>query len=292
MAKEPTAFICPTCGQTFYRKASPSNINRIKYCSKKCAHQAMRTTDDGHVCEVCGKHFYDHKHPDRRYCSHKCHCELQKRRVTLTCSTCGKPFTVRPKWESRLYCSRKCYLEREITGPNLEQRICDYCGKTFHTWPSRSTKYCSRTCRVKAQKKPENFVTLVCNTCGEYYTVHKLYIERRNSKYCSVECRAAAQSILKRGMGNPNYRGGAVEYRGPNWRRQSRLARVRDGYTCQICGKKPKLHRCHVHHIKPYREFDGDWQSANELSNLITLCASCHARVEAGKLDCPKLLLP
>lgn len=291
MAKEPTAFVCPTCGQAFERKVPPSKSNRTQYCSRECADKGLILPDDGHICEVCGKHFYDRKHPDRKYCSHECNHKAQERRITLTCATCGKGFTVRTNRKHKIYCSRKCYREREITGPNLERRICEYCGKAFEVYPSRVHRFCSMECRGKSIQKPESFVTLVCKTCGKPYTLHKLYTERRNSSYCSRECMNAGLSIRKRGANNPNYRGGSVEYRGPNWRRVSRLVRVRDGYTCQICGKKPKSRRCHVHHIKPYREFNGDWQSANDLSNLITLCSNCHAKVEHGGLPCPQLLL-
>jgi predicted HNH restriction endonuclease len=33
-----------------------------------------------------------------------------------------------------------------------------------------------------------------------------------------------------------------------------------------------------VHHVKPIRECE-DWQEANELSNLVSLCNPCHLKV-------------
>ncbi len=66
---------------------------------------------------------------------------------------------------------------------------------------------------------------------------------------------------------------------GPNWEQQKRLARQRDGYCCQLCGlpESGKVH--HVHHKIPFRLFSS-FQEANQLDNLITLCASCHQKVE------------
>ena len=66
------------------------------------------------------------------------------------------------------------------------------------------------------------------------------------------------------------------------WDQARERALERDGYTCQDCGMGDKEHRehtgcgLHVHHRTPYREFD-DPDSANKLSNLVTLCWRCHA---------------
>jgi hypothetical protein len=47
----------------------------------------------------------------------------------------------------------------------------------------------------------------------------------------------------------------------------------RDGWVCQVCGKKPKILQCH--HIVPYRISQDD-----SIENLITLCCSCHTKEE------------
>jgi DEAD/DEAH box helicase domain-containing protein len=79
-------------------------------------------------------------------------------------------------------------------------------------------------------------------------------------------------------QGDPN------EY-GPNWRRQRDLARARDGYRCQACGN-PEQDRAHdVHHKTPFRVFRNelgqiDYETANRLDNLVTLCSVCHRRAE------------
>lgn len=68
---------------------------------------------------------------------------------------------------------------------------------------------------------------------------------------------------------------------GPFWPRQRDLARVRDGFRCQVCGAPEGLNQHHVHHKIPFRMFDSNEQ-ANQLANLITLCNSCHRKVETA----------
>ncbi|MBM4429176.1 MAG: DUF1998 domain-containing protein, partial [Chloroflexi bacterium] len=84
---------------------------------------------------------------------------------------------------------------------------------------------------------------------------------------------------------------------GPNWEVQRRRARERDGYRCCNCGRPESPGREHdVHHLQPFRTFDyrpghnTAYIAANALSNLITLCPTCHPKVESlhivqGTLD-------
>lgn len=246
------------------------------------------------ICLNCGIEFTDSKHPDRKYCSLDCSTQSQKRRVIKICPTCGREFGHDRKashTNKHTYCSKKCGgIATKKSDPDKKSLfVCGYCHKTFENWTYRNPRFCSVECHHAAQVKPEAHIHLICSVCGKPYTRIRYFLEQRNSSCCSKECFAIMQSALKRGSGNPNYRGGSVEYRGANWRRQSRLARIRDGYTCQICHKKvgKKRHDHGVHHIKPYREFNGNFESANKLTNLITLCNSCHSTVEFGKLACP-----
>lgn len=74
---------------------------------------------------------------------------------------------------------------------------------------------------------------------------------------------------------------------GPNWSKQREKALERDDYTCRVCGvESAELDReLSVHHIRPRREFNGNWEQ-NELANLITVCPSCHGKVEGEWTDC------
>ncbi|MEK7786468.1 MAG: HNH endonuclease, partial [Chloroflexota bacterium] len=70
---------------------------------------------------------------------------------------------------------------------------------------------------------------------------------------------------------------------------QRDAARVRDNFRCQQCNAAEQRggHQHHVHHLRPFREFgyargeNENYKLANELDNLITLCPSCHHKVES-----------
>jgi DEAD/DEAH box helicase domain-containing protein len=68
---------------------------------------------------------------------------------------------------------------------------------------------------------------------------------------------------------------------GPKWKNQRDLARARDGYRCQICGQPESDKAHHVHHKIPFRMFESAVQ-ANQLTNLITVCNSCHRKIETA----------
>jgi len=84
------------------------------------------------------------------------------------------------------------------------------------------------------------------------------------------------------GEKSKQYQGGkrSAIYKG-NWSEQRNKARERDGYKCQLCGKPESdmQRQLSVHHKKPYKTFD-DPKEANKLENLLSLCASCHPKVE------------
>jgi 5-methylcytosine-specific restriction endonuclease McrA len=83
----------------------------------------------------------------------------------------------------------------------------------------------------------------------------------------------------------------SVGWYGPNWQ-EKRAKRVeRDGHQCVVCKMSNEEHKeeygraLNVHHIQPlssFREEDErvDYDRANRLENLITLCCKCHGRWE------------
>lgn len=70
-------------------------------------------------------------------------------------------------------------------------------------------------------------------------------------------------------------------YYGSNWPEQREKALRRDGWRCRGCGLTMRAHRCiwsgglHVHHRTKFREFE-EYEAANRLENLVTLCRGCH----------------
>jgi DEAD/DEAH box helicase domain-containing protein len=89
---------------------------------------------------------------------------------------------------------------------------------------------------------------------------------------------------------------------GPGWSQIRDRVRARDKYTCQVCGTVETTRQHDVHHKTPFRAFlagsakspdlaakssptgmlrkDFALQQANRLENLVTLCHSCHRKVE------------
>ncbi|NPV07437.1 MAG: DEAD/DEAH box helicase [Anaerolineae bacterium] len=93
------------------------------------------------------------------------------------------------------------------------------------------------------------------------------------------------QALIERNL----WRVPVVDY-GPNWRTQRRRARERDGFRCRHCGAPEPPGREHdVHHLRSLRELGygpegGDFEQANALDNLVTLCRACHMKAEAPRM--------
>jgi hypothetical protein len=133
-----------------------------------------------------------------------------------------------------------------------------------------------------------------CEICGKPLVTNIYQITLRGGgRFCSRKCKGEATSKRLLADGGPNYKGGVKKnekyFRGSNWDRQKRKALKRDNYECQVCHvRRSLIKRLDVHHIKPYRLFEGNFEAANQLSNLITLCTKHHGMVESGKMPCPK----
>lgn len=211
--------------------------------------------------------------------------------LSKTCEFCGTVFTViRAKYDSQRCCSRECAwkLRRQEAGydgptkRSNRRETCKTCGKPLN----RNQKtYCGWECVGTDLRKGE---TKTCPICGkeEYVKPAKL----KHWRTCSRECdrRLKIETGVFAGENNPAWRGGYQNYYGPNWKRQRNAARKRDGYMCRMCGIAEGGQEHDVHHIIAFREFgyvpdDNDkYKLANRLSNLVTLCRSCHISVENG----------
>ena len=83
----------------------------------------------------------------------------------------------------------------------------------------------------------------------------------------------------------------SVDDYGPNWEEQRRKALDRDGWECLLCNMTNEMHKeaytygLEVHHVTPIRHFhpfesEEDYERANDLSNLRTVCCPCHKEWE------------
>lgn len=166
-----------------------------------------------------------------------------------------------------------------------KQVPCTGCGETIERTPLRLERYdrhfCCRSCEHEYYKD-ELYIQLECEHCGEVFKRLESQSNTKNWDFCSGECR------------HTYYREELPDREipfGDNWDEQRAKALERDGERCQGCGVSPEdLHYGYllVHHIKPRKEFysDGEFneQEANKLSNLVTLCLSCHGPWEGVPL--------
>ena len=135
----------------------------------------------------------------------------------------------------------------------------------------------------------EEEVEVRCRECGGLFSRPRWYAEGGvRLHFCSRQCRVAwegeqvEEPFRLRLEGRPEYRGG-------NWEVQATRARERDGFRCEVCGitEAALKRQLDVHHVVPFRLFESA-ADANRLSNLISVCRSCHRRLEEeGRKDLP-----
>lgn len=178
-------------------------------------------------------------------------------------------------------------------------RKCEHCGKDVWKYQSQIDGYkmsfCSRECqhawrtgKKDTTKKKGEYKT--CQICSKEFYCYPY--EVKTKKACSPSCSYKLQSIegIRSGENCNFWTGGFDQYRGPNWNPQKAAARKRDKNICKICGKTKKEEgkQLTVHHIVPFRFFNNDYNIANKLENLITICSECHGKMEShGWLEVP-----
>ena len=118
-----------------------------------------------------------------------------------------------------------------------------------------------------------------CVSCRKVLRVPSWYAKVVQLHFCDDTCRKEwvdQQPDFQPKLGQHSRR------RGANWEIQAKLARERDAFACQVCGvTEEELGRqLHVHHKIPYRSFKSNIE-ANRLENLVSVCPSCHSRLEA-----------
>jgi 5-methylcytosine-specific restriction endonuclease McrA len=171
---------------------------------------------------------------------------------------------------------------------------CATCGRQFQKQSGRrvgSRTFCTFDCFKAAPRTPRHpKAEVTCSGCGKRLLVWPSKLRLNQHFYCCPACRQ--RHII--GPNNPSFRSGWGRrgHYGQDWKAQRRAALGRDGQTCRHCHAQPKRSRdLHVHHLTPAYLFGGDWRRANELSNLITLCRSCHHAVEKRGLAVQLALL-
>ena len=257
-------------------------------------------------CDNCGKEIYKFEREIREhtFCDSKCQGEWTKdnNRVEVKCEWCGKEFRKRKcKISKHNFCCHEHYgkwLEGRNTGedhPKYTSKIvyCKYCGDPikrpkWHRERTEKGNYCDHECYSKSLE--DGKVLTSCINCGDRLLLTRNRYLRNRNNFCSLEC----SQEWHRGENAAAWKGGRMpDYRGPNWNQKREEILKRDNYTCQKCGAESTETRLDIHHIIPFRDFEKenidkeadlterfDWVEANEEDNLVTLCVSCHKKVE------------
>jgi len=265
-------------------------------------------------CDNCNKPYakYSYRVSDgSNCCSRSCADQYKaKDGLDTECTECGEDIHIPPSqikevngYEQKNYfCDKECessFKSREWVGENHpswdgghERLYCNECGDEYYVKPAKveRSKYCSTECRDESKKKnPEKYN---CANCGE--VVEKMpHNVKGEETTCSKECLKEYMSSIRKGEQNPQWEGGRFEYYGPNWPKQREKALERDEYCCQECDMTRDKHYqnydedLHIHHKVPRRQIiDGEeptieqFELANSLDNLVTLCKSCHRKLE------------
>lgn len=167
---------------------------------------------------------------------------------------------------------------------------CQKCRNIFERNPYSHRSTCSNECLSEIRKamhkgkiRPRGggpSIPLVCEGCGSQFMEYPY--RSKVSRFCGNKCRTAWFSHHQpTGESHRLWTGGRREYRGSSWKTARDAARKRDGGACQKCFIIPDNELVHVHHIIPFRKFGKEnHETANQLSNLVCLCRSCHMKTE------------
>lgn len=233
-------------------------------------------------CRYCRTSFPPRTDRQSYFCSRACSNKSRQKRTLKPCGYCGLEFMPPRNHGQQKFCSLHC---RDKSRTTTREVNCCICGSIVVRKVNRIAKlkhsYCSPEChrqglktfQPSGQEHPQySRVDVPCYQCGKIRSRHPSKIAKHS--FCSAECRTKWQyeSGYISGEKSPTWLGGCTDYRGPNWRRQRRLALTRDGHKCKNCGSSSQVQ---VHHVIPYRKF-ADYKQANMLKNLRTLCTSCH----------------
>lgn len=263
------------------------------------------------ICAICGSHFqrFPSQIGQNSYCSRACLGKAKQNRISLTCENCGRAFertASRVRDDGHAFCCVECMVKhtRGEHNPNfaggMKTIVCEECGRSVERLPCHANRcdhsYCSQACMgIASRRRAGNNSALwrstevKCDWCGASIWRPPSAIKGREHFFCDFNCYGEWCSAVRIGENCPSWRGGSPTWRyyGPNWRDMRERTLQRDEYRCCSCGvKEDELDApLHVHHIRAFVDCD-NWQEANQLSNLIALCPTCHGHLEHDEDFC------
>lgn len=175
-----------------------------------------------------------------------------------------------------------------------KELLCDYCGKKFVKYESKTNAYkfnfCGNECRHKHYAENTRGVNnhrykgglqkINCDYCGKVIEKCAADVRLYRKHFCDSKCLGKWNTNNYSGHKNPNWKGGkSFEPYPVTWSHQLReMIRDRDGRKCQVCLKDEGRERLSVHHI--------DYCKSNvDPLNLVSLCHDCHCKTNSNRFQ-------
>jgi len=231
------------------------------------------------------------------------------------CKQCNQKIKHYGKYFCSVECYRRYYSINNLRKIRLPIR-CLYCKKYFEVVPSATKvrKFCSHKCAGRynffgKKHSPEHNQKISKSNIGKPYTIEhrennsKAHLgqiawnkgltkkDSRVAKYANTLSKSRRGKSRPHMLGNKhwNWKGGVSKEHYPvGWRNLPIKEQVllRDNYKCKICGCLHGIdeEKLVIHHI--------DYNKYNlEISNLLSLCRSCHAKTNFNREYWKKNLL-
>jgi 5-methylcytosine-specific restriction endonuclease McrA len=312
--EDSNTIVCPTCGKNDFKSEHGLKIHHTTVHDDRSLTLGERVKFE---CERCGstEQLPPDEAERRRFCSARCKNEWQSEaytdeggpgwnggKATIACSYCGATEERFPSHINEVnFCSDSCESDWKSENrvgenhPNFSRVLveCAWCDTKLCRPKWRVKKFNSQFCDKKCKSDyysanpselhEKNRVTVTCSWCGNSKEVIPAQATRSEHHFCDPECKGKWWSGNVSGESHPNWKGGYDPYYGSNWERKRQEVRERDGYKCVLCGvtdgASKLIHgrELSVHHVMRINGFSNP-TDANNLGNLMTLCAYCHQR--------------
>jgi hypothetical protein len=198
--------------------------------------------------------------------------------VTVYCGECNSPFHVKPyRRATARFCSFKCggawHARTRLNDgkPKPHMR-----GNKLRLGMRPANAFAVGAVGEKSLRWQEG-VERTCEHCKKSFR-QKPWLERQNgpARFCGKACFAASGCFTRER--SPLWVGGPKTYRGRGWSAARTAVVTEQDGACADCGKHVGK-SLPVHHRRPFREF-ATAEEANQRSNLVGLCQSCHMKAE------------
>lgn len=289
-SNKPQICKCEFCGQDFHttHKKKMCDICRPIWISSGKKGCVMLCAIPRH-CITCATLFTpSNANWYAKVCSRKCKSrnDVASRNTKAPCRVCGKPNSCSTA-SGKKFCSIKCKRSVKQASKKLYRRICPICG--VKRWDNQDTKKSACDAHkwlaygIDQHKADAIAHEKECGWCGVLFC--RLYGSK--SQYCSNQCVDASKRKQKLDMGSGSSRARArrygVEYEPVN------VIKVfeRDGWRCQICGRRtPKKLRGRVD-CKTAPELDHrvplSRGGGHTYDNVQCACRDCNGKKSANR---------